>query len=322
MKVIESVLLAGTFVVGLMTLSMGSSVVEAEDTSQQGGVEERGVPQFQGRPPVVAPTRPPTPSSQVMSAYRAALNQPAVRSAVDAEIRRQLRTVPPIAFVNGYWITPVDISLVYTQASVRASLVSSLRNMPGGLQALDTVMAGRTDVAMVFTPNQVADTIRIPRADVAGMMGLDAIRVRAVDSIAGPQPSGVNVFTVWGFFTDVWNWIAAWWQNHKNEQQQKQTRKNCQDKGPTGDCDGDGVSNENDACPYDPDCKHEKGSFVGCVIITCQTFTTEFSVEFENIIQQITTQIRQAGPAGQVIPLGQAAVGQASIGVVFPPGLR
>ena len=320
MNTVDSVRWAGFFICGVVMFSMEATYVQADDTSKQGGIEERAVPQFPGRPS--GTSRVPPPSPQVMSAYRAVLNQPVVRSAVDAEIRRQLRTIPPIAFVNGYWITPVDISVVYSQAPVRASLANTLRNTPGGLQTLDSVIAGRTDVAMVFTPNQFADVIQIPRADVMRMVGLDALRVRAPDSIAGPQPFGTNVFTVWGFFQDAWNWIAAWWQNHKNEQQQKTTRDNCQDKGPDGDCDGDKTRNADDACPYDPDCKHEKGSFVGCVIITCQTFTTEFSLEFENVIQQMSTQIRQAGPAGQIVPLSQAAVGQASIGVVFPPGIR
>lgn len=309
---------AGFCVCGLALLLVAGPLVQAEETPLQGGVEERAVPQFPVRPPVAAPV----PTLQVMSAYRAALSQPLVRGAVDAEIRRQLRTIRPIAFVNGYWITPIDISAVYAQAPVRASLVNTLRHIQGGLLTLDAVVTGRTDVALVFTPNQLADVIQIPRADVTRMMGLDALRVRAVDGYLNPQPSGANVFAVWGYLKEAFNWMAAWWQNHKNEQQQKKTRDNCQDKGPDGDCDGDGTRNGDDACPYDPDCKHEKGSFVGCVIVTCQTFTTEHSVEFESIIQQITTQIRQAGPANQIMPLGQGTMGQASIGIVFPPGIR
>jgi hypothetical protein len=301
-----------------MMLIIGGPQVHAEEAPQESAVEERAVPQFPVRPPVTAPI----PSGQVMLAYRAALSQPVVRNAVDAEIRRQLRTIRPIAFVNGYWITPVDISAVYSQVAVRTSLVNSLRSIAGGLHNLDTVVAGRTDVALVFTPNQVADVLQIPRADVTRMIGVDALRAKALDSYLNPQPGGANVFAMWGYIKEAFNWMAAWWQNHKNEKQQEKTRDNCQDKGPNGDCDGDGVKNEDDACPYDPDCKHEKGSFVGCVIVTCQTFTTEYSGEFEGIVQQIATQIRQAGLAGQIMPLGQAAAGPALIGVVFPPGIR
>jgi hypothetical protein len=307
---------------GLLISFLGGPLAHAEETLPQGAIEERAVPQFPARPSVAVPAPSLTPSVQVMSAYRAALNQPAVRSAADAEIRRQLRTIQPIAFVNGVWVTPIDVSAVYSQAPVRASLMNYLQGVPGGLQGLNTMVAGRTDVALIFTPNHLADMLQIPRADVMRMLGVDALRVKATDGYLNPQTSGVNVYAAWGYIKEAFNWMAAWWQNHQNEKQQQKTRDNCQDKGPTGDCDGDGVSNEDDACPYDPDCKHEKGSFVGCVIITCQTFTTNMSLEFESVIQQITTQIRQAGPAGQITPLGQTAMGQPSIGIVFPPGIR
>jgi hypothetical protein len=319
MNVTDTVRGTGFCVLGLVMLFVGGTFVQAEETPPQDSVGERGMLQFPGRPPATAPV--PAPSAQVMSAYRAALSQPVVRSAADAEIRRQLRTIRPIAFINGYWVTPVDISFVYSQVAVRTPLVTNLRNIPGGLHSFDTMVAGRTDVALVFTPNQLADGLQIPRADVMRMIGVDALRGRALDSYLNPQPGGTNVFAVWGYIKGAFHWVAAWWQNHKNEKQQQQTRDNCQDKGPDGDCDGDGVSNGDDACPYDPDCTHEKGSFVGCVIVTCQTFTTEFSEEFEGIVQQITTQIRQAGQAGQVIPLGQGTTGQAAIGIVFPPGI-
>jgi hypothetical protein len=304
----------------LMPLISDIQPLRAQDSSESTQVEGRGIPRAPLRPSVITPA--PSPSGQVMSAYRAVLNQPAVRSRTDAEIRRQLRTIPPIAFVNGYWITPVDISIVYSQPVVRTALAGSLRTTPGGLQSLNTLVVGRTDVALVFTPNQLADIFQIPRADVMRMIGLDALRAKALDSYLNPQPGGTNVFAVWGYVKGAFNWMAAWWQNHKNEKQQKQTRDNCQDKGPSGDCDDDGVPNGEDACPYDPDCKHEKGSFVGCMIITCQTFTTELSGEFEGIIQQIATQIRQAGQAGQILPLGPVVAGQPAVGVVFPPGIR
>jgi len=294
--------------------------IRAEDSSESTQIEGRGIPRVPGHSSVIPPA--PSPSAQVMSAYRAVLNQPAARTGTDAEIRRQLRTIPPIAFVNGYWITPVDISVVYSQPVVRTALTGRLQTTPGGLQSLNTLVGGRTDVALVFTPNQLADVLQIPRADVMRMIGVDALRGKALDSYLHPQPGGANVFAVWGYLKEAFYWVQGWWQNRQNEKQQEKTRDNCQDKGPTGDCDGDGVDNEHDACPYDPDCKHEKGSFVGCMIITCQTFTTEYSGEFEGIVQQIATQIRQAGPAGQIMPLGPGFAGQPTIGVVFPPGIR
>ncbi len=82
MNTVDSVRWAGFFICGLVMFNMEATFVQADDTSKQGGIEERAVPQFPGRPS--GTSRVPPPSPQVMSAYRAALNQPVVRSAVDA----------------------------------------------------------------------------------------------------------------------------------------------------------------------------------------------------------------------------------------------
>ncbi len=83
----------------LMPLISDIQPMRAEDSPESPQVEGRGIPRAPLRPPVITPA--PSPSGQVMSGYRAVLNQPAVRTRTDAEIRRQLRTIPPIAFVNG-----------------------------------------------------------------------------------------------------------------------------------------------------------------------------------------------------------------------------
>jgi hypothetical protein len=114
----------------------------------------------------------------------------------------------------------------------------------------------------------------------------------------------------------AFNWFMAWRQNRQEEQ----TKKNCKDKGPTGDCDGDGTANEDDVCPYDPKCGEKKGGFVGCVIITCKTFTTQFGEQLNTVIQQVAQQIRYSGQTANVVSLGQAGVRRPPINVAFPPG--
>lgn len=111
------------------------------------------------------------------------------------------------------------------------------------------------------------------------------------------------------------NAFMAWWQNWQAE---RDTKKNCQDKGPTGDCDGDGVQNQDDECPYDPTCNGNKNGFVGCVVITCQTFAGTFGQQMDTVIQQVAQQIRYSSQTANVVSLGSAD-DRATINVAFPP---
>ena len=238
-------------------------------------------------------------------AYRAALSQPAARSASDAEIRAQLRTTPPIAFVNGYWVIPIDLSRIYNQPSLRATLLPYVGGPIGGQH-----------VGLVFIANEFAGSFQIPRADLLHMMGVNALRIKATGSWLHPSGGGVNIMTAIDWIQGAVNWFMAWRQNRQEEQ----TKKDCKDKGPTGDCDGDGTANEDDVCPYDPKCGGKKGGFVGCVIITCRMFTTQFGEQMNTVIQQVAQQIRYSGQTANVVSLGQAGVGRPAINVAFPPG--
>jgi hypothetical protein len=238
-------------------------------------------------------------------AYRAALSQPAARIASDAEIRAQLRTTPPIAFVNGYWVVPIDLSRVYNQPSLRATLLPYVGGPIGGQH-----------VGFVFIANEFADSFQIPRVDLLRMIGVEALRVKATGSWLHPSGGGLNIMTAIDWIQGAFNWFKAWRQNR----QEQQTKKDCKDKGPTGDCDGDGTSNEDDVCPYDPNCGGKKGGFVGCVIITCRMFTTQFGEQLNTVIQEAAQAIRYSGQRGGIVSLGQVSVGRPAINVAFPPG--
>jgi hypothetical protein len=250
-------------------------------------------------------------------AYRIALTQPAVRSASEAEIRRQLSTVSPIAVVKGYWVTPIDMSRVYALPNVRTALRAKIATIPGGFHA-----------GLAFTPNELADSFRIPRADVLSMVGVDVLLGRAMGSLLSPKPPQgfVNVFAVVGYIQDAWYWLMEKWQNWQHQREENQRKRKCNDKGPEGDCDNDGTKNKEDSCPYDPDpgCTGNGGSFVECVVVACRTqiFATRFGGEIGTMIQQIVTDIRHSSQTGQVLPLGPAGDGRATIGVAFPPGTR
>jgi hypothetical protein len=248
-----------------------------------------------------------TASRPVDVAYRSALSQPNVRAASIAEIRAQLRTTPPIAFVNGYWVVPIDLGRVYANTAVRPAL----------LQLGATTMTNQ--FGLIFVPNELADTLQLPRADLFQMLGVDALRIKATGLTGPGHPGMFSVMSIIKGIGEAFNWLAGWWQNYQNEKQQRETKKNCQDKSPTGDCDNDGVPNGEDKCPYDPDCKTRKSGFVGCVVITCQTFTTRFGEQLDKVIQQVTQDIRAASQTGNVVTLGPTTADPAVVNVAFPP---
>ncbi|NNG17187.1 MAG: hypothetical protein HKM89_11970, partial [Gemmatimonadales bacterium] len=79
-----------------------------------------------------------------LEAYRAALARPEVRTASRAEIRRQLRANPPVALLEGYWVSPVDLGHLL---EVAAGLE------PDGTHRL---------VAFAFTTGWLGDRIPLP----------------------------------------------------------------------------------------------------------------------------------------------------------------
>ena len=87
----------------------------------------------------------------LLEAYRAALARPEVRTASRAEIRRQLRSNPPVAWLDGKWVSPVDLGHVI---EVAASLETD---------------RSRRIVAFAFTTGWLRDRIPLPYVgDVRG----------------------------------------------------------------------------------------------------------------------------------------------------------
>ena len=251
------------------------------------------------RKPFSASTR------KTLLTYRSALSDPKVREASEAEIRRQLSHVSPVAFVKGYWITPIDMSGVYAGIAVqRQELQSQLRSQ-GAL-------------ALIFTPNELADLLKIPRTDLLPMFGPEVLRGKALDSFLQPKPEPVKGFAT-GSMVEVTPEGRDWWQNFQAEK--APTR--CKDKTDTGDCDGDGTSNGKDMCPFDPTCsepEERKEGFVGCVLATCakKGFETSFNKELLSLIEEIAADIREAHQMGQVLPLGSGDSSHPNISLAFP----
>jgi hypothetical protein len=296
----------------LACLLLSHAATDAAEGDKPAGIEERGIlPQIPVRPPANPTAR--SASQLVMNAYRGVLAQPAVRVSAQMEIQRQLAAIPPLAFVNGYWVSVVNVSNVYAQPAVRTALLGALQHIPGGAQAIDWVITGQTDYGIVLTANQLGNYLRIPIQDIANLIGVRAVMGTAT-GMTGPSPSGVNVFGVWGYIESAFDWLAALYQNWQADRQNKK----CADKGPDGDCDGDGEKNETDPCPFDPNCTSSGSKFVGCIVITCQSFTSTYGRELNATIDQAINQIRQSGQTGQMVSLRQTSIPQVNMGLTIP----
>ena len=157
------------------------------------------------RKPFSAATR------KTLLTYRSALSDPKVREASEAEIRRQLSHVSPVAFVKGYWITPIDLSGVYAGVTVQSQELQSQLRPQGAL-------------ALVFTPNELADLLKIPRTDLLPMLGPEVLRGKALDSFLQPKPERVNGFAT-GSMVEVTPKVRDWWQNFQSEKAPKMQRQ-------------------------------------------------------------------------------------------------
>jgi hypothetical protein len=250
--------------------------------------------------------------------YRSALSDPKVRDASEAEIRRQLSHVSPVAFVKGYWITPIDMSGVYANVTVQNALRANWAGAKDSPE-LQSQLRPQAALALMFLPNELADLFKIPRTDLLLMLGPEVLRGKALDSFLQPQTGRATGFAT-GSMVEVTPEVRDWWQNPQAEK----AHTRCKDKTDTGDCDGDGTPNEKDTCPFDPACstgpEARKEGFVGCVLAACakKGFETSFNKELLLLIEEIAADIRQANQMGQVLPLGPGDSSHPNISLAFP----
>ncbi|MGH7717954.1 MAG: hypothetical protein ACREON_03800 [Gemmatimonadaceae bacterium] len=94
-------------------------------------------------------------ATSVGAALQTALAKPAVRTAVKAEVSRQLRVNRPIAVVNGYWVSAVNLGSLYQVPAVRTELLSALG--PNGPQLIGGATVDPDRIGIAFTPQQLAD---------------------------------------------------------------------------------------------------------------------------------------------------------------------
>lgn len=183
----------------------------------------------------------------VNAALRVALAQPAVRTAVLAEVRRQLRVNRPIALVSGYWVSVVNLAPVYQLPNVRTQLVAGLGS--NGVQLVAAAAQAREGLILGFTPNQIAqllmpDLVRdvtrsfAPDAVAGSMTGLTGVEVLFIMAMGYLLFGNVEY---WGGL--LWDAFWSWYESPDRSEG---------DKGKENDKDGDDVPDDKDNYPDDP----------------------------------------------------------------------
>lgn len=259
----------------------------------------------------------------VASAYRTAITQPAVRDASAAEIRRQLRTVKPIAHVNGRWVTPIDMSRVYTLPTVRGALDANLRGTVAEGRLSDILRANPgARFGLAFTPDRLAgNVLGDVRVDILASLGGNITDVGGTAGKIGEQLEDSFIKLVVDFVIELGekfvDWVMGLFDGDAD------LAIDDPDADPDGDGipnkhdaddDGDGVNDEEDRYPYDPGASICSGCgpcpFGNCLGDGFVGFTNRFSTEMTAVVQSALRLNPQAslGAQAPAIQLAFASV--------------
>ena len=97
--------------------------------------------------------------------YWTSLQSPGVADATREQVLRQLQRNPPVAFIAGYWATPIDLATVVLSSPIRNELQATLPASPAGEEA-SALMADtarlRQLAAVVFTADSARAEAGLP----------------------------------------------------------------------------------------------------------------------------------------------------------------
>lgn len=244
----------------------------------------------------VAQTPPPSNSlsatdCSLLAAYRYELVAVEVQTSTRQEILRQLETTPPVALVDGYWVSPIDILLLM---EVAAGLDRSRFVAEGG----ERRGLPRDLVAFAFTPAELRDTFSLPYVGKFGTASappaaeerrLVIVPVKdgaevVVEYMPPPIPVEVGSEPECYYFCGDpadWDFDADGTPNAADP-----------------DDDGDGVSDSDDAYPY-----WQGESRCDCGDRDFVSFTGKFSAQVTAVVLSAYDRLLQLRSAGDVVTL-------------------
>jgi hypothetical protein len=208
----------------------------------------------------------------LLAGFGAALHEDEIGNASREHLLRQLRLIPPVAFVDGYWATPVDVSQLLQVPVIRQGVESSLMQAAERepvVELLNDPNRLKQVAAFAFSAHPLRQRLELPyvgdfaRVSVsqAETAGVFIAPVKDVEWVVAervpPLPATEAELECYFFCGDPESWDFD-----------ADGRPNVRD----GDDDDDGVADHEDAYPYWPG-----GSTCPCADRDFVGFTEKFS---------------------------------------------
>ncbi len=253
-------------------------------------------------------------SSAVRAAFRAVLAQPSVRNGARTAILQQLRVNRPVALMNGMWVTPIDMGLVYANQGVKPALVAQLG--PNGVALVDGAALDPGRLGLIFTPAQLGKLLMADLAkDILGSFAPGALQSTMTDgALIGEVVVVLFVVAVAIVSTAL---ISEYVHHHDSSSSPSAPAPNNPYGDPDhdgiesykdNDDDGDGYDDEDDSYPDDPnkhicDCGRPHSTYF---------FGRSITPEVVNVVQTaaatMTSQLRASVSLGAAASSTSAAV--------------
>jgi len=150
----------------------------------------------------------------IAKAFRECLNDPALAAIITSAFETQIHSNRPLAFVNGYWAKPINLSVIYAERDLTNALFDLLADNPSAsarlrdavdaVDSCDQIDPG-VGAGLVFIPQEVA--MAEGMLDLAGLT--ESISGGAfLDDLQGIRDLGANDF--WqGIITSIAGGIIA-----------------------------------------------------------------------------------------------------------------
>lgn len=252
----------------------------------------------------------------ILRGYQTALKSAAVREASLEHLLQQLAHNPPVAFVDGYWATPVDFAAILQDPKIRDELQASLPVSPAGEEAsvlLADISRLKQLAAIAFTAKPLQGQAGLPYVVELGRIaevepqaiGVFLVPIKDVDwSLVEylpplPEPGGETECYFFCGDAETWDFDGDGTPDVRDE-----------------DDDNDGTADERDDYPYWPaatSCECDTEVFVVLV--------TKFAVSIKNSVLAALTTLAALHDQSTGIPLGSVGAEDIPVQLVLASAL-
>lgn len=253
--------------------------------------------------------------ARLLRAFHTVLQQPESHALTRRHLLLQIKRNPPVAFVDGYWVTPVDLAAVMQLPAIHQQLTEALLPSPDGLEAAE-LLAHRqrlqrlTAFAFVANPLRsqlgvtfVGDFPRIavsnpprPEVVIVPLKDVQWVVVEYLPPVVPPENEEAECY----FFCadkDTWDFDADGTFNALDE-----------------DDDNDGIPDRDDDYPY-----WAGGSDCQCAHQPFVAFSTKFSAGLTSAVLAAYRHMKMSAETSEPLFLGKAPGSEAPMLFRFPP---